>query len=278
MKGTRKWLGISAIAVIALVLGLSGSVAASGTGYNLSFSQAEIGSFPDVALTALSTSNPSSSALGGSANVTVSFTVAGQFQSYSSQDDYLYWIYFGGDTDTNATAWVGFDNNNTSASWYSGSSGGYAYGTLLYTISGGGSTVTFSIATSVVGPSSSFSATAYAVYGSGTSGGYTWLGSDQSSVPGGGNGGGGSCTSTGCTASTAAGFVLGGLLLAALIGVIVVVVIIVVVVVLVMRGRKASAQAPPPNPPGWMPPSPPGMAPPPPPPSPPMPPPPPPSA
>ncbi|MGC2789456.1 MAG: hypothetical protein WA547_05295 [Thermoplasmata archaeon] len=242
-------------AAIAAVLVLSGGVAASGSGYNLSYTQTYTGSYPAIGLTGVSSSYSSGS------NITASFTVSGQINLVS--DDYSYDFWFGGTASTNTTAWVFISNNTTTGEYYGGTSESSEYGTINYTLSNGGSTLTLSIATNVVGPSSSFAIDVFAGYSTSTTGSYDWLGTDYGDF-GGGGGNGVTCTATSCTAApAAASSLLSGLLLYAVLGIVVVVIVIVVVVMLVMRGKKPPTSAPAPGA-GWMPPPQPGMAPPPP--------------
>ncbi len=168
-------------------------------------------------------------------------------------------IYFGGTAESNATAYVEFTNNTTAGVWYS-LVGGFSYGAMILTLSNGGATLTFSIETAVVGPDTSFAIDVFALYGTVTSGSYSWLGTDYN------GGGSGSCGPTGCTVTpgSSSNF-FSGAVLYAIIGVIVLAVVIVVVLLVVMRKKKGPATgAAAPMQPGWMPPQQPGMAPPPP--------------
>ena len=160
MRGVGKWLGLSPIAALAFVLVLSGNVAASGSGYNQSFSQAASGSNANADMTAVSTNDP------GGANVSVQFTVAGQV--ILNSDTYVYEVWFGGSTAGNATAYGIFSNNSTNGFYLGYGSNSGSYGNLPYTLSGGGSTLSFSIAKAILPPSSSFTLNAVAVYVSGS--------------------------------------------------------------------------------------------------------------
>ena len=234
-------LGASAATAVALVLLISGSVAASGSGYNLSYSTTPTVTNTNVGLTSVSSSYTSGP------NLTVSFTVAGTVILNSG--DYFYYAYFGGTAESNATAFA-FFTNNTTAGYYDSVSAD-SFGVMFFTLSNGGSTLSFSIATAAVGPSSSFAVDVFAVYGTVTAGQYSWLGTHYS--------GSGSCGASGCvTTPTSTSSGLGGIVLYAIIGVVVAVVIIALVVVLVMRGRRGPSAAPPPMAPGAMPPPPPG--------------------
>lgn len=229
MRGVGKWLGLSPIAALAFVLVLSGSVAASGSGYNQSFSQAASGSNANADMTAVSTNDP------GGANVSVQFTVAGQV--ILNSDTYVYEVWFGGSTAGNATAYGIFSNNSTNGFYLGYGSNSGSYGNLPYTLSGGGSTLSFSIAKAILPPSSSFTLNAVAVYVSGSSYSYSWLGSDY----GLGGGGSGSCTGNSCTLTPAASAFNYWIVI---IPVIVIVVVVVVVLMLVMRKKKGTPPPP----------------------------------
>lgn len=224
------------------------SAAAGGTGYNLSYSHAAGSSSNSaVDLVALSTNDP------GGLTVSVSFTVSGTLNLAS--ENYVYELFFGGSAESNATDWVIFTNNSTAGETFgsTGNGGGFAY--VPYTLSGGGSTLSFAINKSAVGPSSSFSANAYAAAGLLSSGSFTysWLGSDYLGL---GGGGGGTCTGvtpSSCT-STAVSNAIAWWIYGAIATLIVVVVIVVIVVVVVMRKKKSPPpppmMAPPPAPMG----------------------------
>jgi hypothetical protein len=259
MNGFGKMLGLSAAATVALVLVLSGSVAATGSGYNQSYTQTSTVAVSAVGLTGVTSS------YSGGPNLTASFTVAGVIDLSNSAYDY--WVYFGGTSSSNASAIAEFTNNTTAGTWTAYSNSGSAFGVEAYSLSNGGSTLTFQLNLSSVGPSTGFAIDAYAYFLTGSAYDYSWLGTDYQPGAGGG-GGGGSCGVGGCTVNGggAAGFVFGGFLLFAVLGLVVVVIIIIVIVVLVTHGKKPPMGTPPPMPPGWMPPGQPGMAPPPPPP------------
>jgi hypothetical protein len=231
------------------MLALTGFAAAAGSGYDQNFSQAASGSTPDGDITAVSSNDP------GGLNITVSLTVAGTFQL--SSGDYFYGVWFGGSTPANATAEALFTNNTTAGIYVGYGSGAGAYGSMLFTLSNGGSTLSFSIAKTIVPPAASFTLNGFALYttDNGKTGSYSWLGNNYN--------GGGTCTSTSCsttsgTSSTPFNWWL------VIIPVVVVVVIIIVVVALMMR-RKPPAQ-PAMMPPMGAPDQPMGQAPPPPPP------------
>lgn len=223
------------IAVAALLVA-SSVASASGSGYNLSFSQTPTaGVQSNVALTSLTTSYTAGTEL----NTT--FTLAASPDLTS--DYYVYWVYFGGDASTNATVYVEFSNNTTSAYYYvssgSGGGGGGGFGYINFTTSG--DSITFPIQTSWVGPASSFLVDVEAWFDNGNSYSVSWLGSDYSS-------GGGTCTTDcggGSSSSTATGLfglAVGFLILLLLIPIIVIILIVVLVVVLVRRGRRNKQQ------------------------------------
>jgi hypothetical protein len=240
MRGFKRMWGWSAVVGVVLLMLLGGLASASGSGYNLSFSQTPSNADSSVGLSSLSSSYSSG------LYMNASFTVAGKLDLTS--DFYEYWVYFGGIYSTNETAVVSFTNNTTFAFWEASSGTGGGFGYLPFTVVNSGSTIDFEINISSVGSSTSFALDAYALYDGPSGASYSWLGS------GFGGGGSGSCTATSCNVAAPAGALLGGLFLFALIGVVIVVVVIVVVVVLVMRKRPPAAAPPPNAPPGWMPP------------------------
>jgi hypothetical protein len=237
-KWSRWGLGAVVTVVVALLLG--GVASASGSGYNLTFSQAARGTNANTDLVAVSSNDP------GGPNITVQFTVAGTLVLNS--DQYVYGVWFGGSGPGNSTAAVEFSNNST-AGFYDGYGANSAqYGYMPYTLSAGGATLTFSIAKTIVPPPSSFALNAYAATGSKGSYSYSWLGSSYS--------GGGSCTTTSCTTTTSSGssgaFSSWWLVI---IPVVVVVVIVIVVLVLLMRRKPAQpGMMPPPGQPSMAPP------------------------
>ncbi len=256
MRGKWRLWGITAVVGMALVLLVGGFASASGSGYNLSFTATPTNSVAAVGLTALSSSYSSGLFMNAS------FSVAGTVDLTNA--DYGYWIYFGGITSENETAIVEFSNNTTVGDWYSYSTTSFGEGYLPYTISNGGSTVSFEINISAVGAASSFQLDGYAFYDTATTASDSWIGSSFTST---GGGGGVTCTGTSCNVATPANALFSGLFLVAVVGVVVVIVVIVVVVLLVVRRRKPPTGAPPPGQqPGWVPPPPPGAPPPPPPP------------
>jgi hypothetical protein len=253
-----KWRSIGAGTAVAMVtaLLLSGIVAASGSGYNQSYSQTPTNSNTAVGLTAVSSTYTS-----GAANLTASFSVAGTIDLTTS--DYLYAVWFGGTAESNFTAEAYFTNNTTAGFYVTASSVGGEFGVMHFTLSNSGSTLTFSIATALVGPASNFAIDAYALYSTRSSVQYSWLGTYYSHS----GGGSGSCGSSGCTGSSSSGSStssFGGAVLYGIIGVVIVVVVVVAVLLLVMRRRRPPTAAPAPMQAGTMPPSTLGTAPPPP--------------
>jgi hypothetical protein len=219
--------GLSMIVVTAAVL-MIGLASASGNGYDLSYSRAAGTTvYSQVDLTAVSSNDP------GGSNITVSFTVSG---TIALNPDDAYFVWFGGSTTGNATAWV-LMTNNTTAFWYESYYSGGSFGPLLVSVSGG--TATFSIAKSVVGPASTFSLNAEALYSSGETYGGSWLGTNY----GAGSGGtciGSSCTTGGGGSSGSSNNWLG----IAIVVVAIVVVVVLVVVLMVMRKKKTESRAP----------------------------------
>jgi hypothetical protein len=246
-------IGLLSILVATIVLATP-LAAAGGSGYTLSYTRAAGETTnANVNLISLSTS------VGSDATVSVTFQVSGTLVLDSTS--YFYWVFFGGGAASNATAYAYFTNSQINGTYLSANAGSYGYGPLPFTLGSGGSSLTFSINQSAVGPSSTFSANAWAVQGSEQSGTYSWIGTDY-------QGGSGSCTGSSCSSSstgTSSSSALSGAALFGLIGGIVVVIIVValVVVLVVLPRRKSPPQSPPPMGAGAPPPAPP-LAPPPP--------------
>jgi len=232
------------VAAVTCLVALSGLASASGSGYNLSFTQSANGSNPNSDLVAVSSSYSSGP------NLSAQFTVAGTVVTTS--DDYVYEVWFGGSAAGNATAYAIFENNTTSGYYFGETSNAGSFGVLGFALSNGGATLSFSIATDLLPPSSSFTLNAVAIYGTETSYSYSWLGSDYGPT-GNGGGGSGTCTATSCT-STPAGSSGSGSWTYIIIGVVVVVVVVALVLVLVMRKKKGTPPPPPmgqPGQPAW---------------------------
>ena len=266
------------VALLGGILAVTPLATASGSGYDLSYSRsAGSTSVSSVDLVSVETNDP------GGNNITVSFAVSGGIDVSSS--DVFYWAWFGGTTSSNSTAWVVI-SNSTNATYYSASGSGESVGQLIVSVSPV-STVTFSLAKSVVGPASTFGVNVEAAYESGSSYAVSWLGTDFSSSGsgsgsgGGGGGGGGGCTGTTCTgspstSSSSSSGISSWVVLGSVAAVIVVALLVVLLVVLPrMRAKPPVPPAPrypgypgqpaPTPPPGGSPLPPPGSMPPPPP-------------
>jgi hypothetical protein len=253
----KTWKFALAGLVFAALMVLAPWASASGSGYSLNFTSSSNAADANVNLVSLSTSPTGS-------QVTVTAQVSGQI--IDNNANYIYDFFFGGTLESNASAYILLTNNTTYADYYSTYGGGFAFGTLPFTLGNGGSSITVAINQSAVGPSSGFSANAEAVYGTESSGSVSLLGS---AYPNGGESG--SCTQSVCTTTTAASNALSTLEYAGIGILIVLVVVVILVVVLVMRKKKTPPAAPmmgqPQYYPSGMPPAPPaGTAPPPPPP------------
>jgi hypothetical protein len=219
--------------VMAAVLFAAPLASASGSGYNLNFSQASNGGINSgVDLVALSSSD------NGAGKLTISFTVAGSVVTTNSA--YIYDVYFGGSSASTATGYFLLTNNSTVGTLITSASGGGGFGYAAYTISG--SSLSFLVNTSSVGASSTFTLNAAAVFSGPSGDSVSYLGSAYN------GGGGGNCNAAGCipTSNVATNF-FSGLILIALVFLVVIVVIIVVVVVVVVRKKPG------PPPMGWSP-------------------------
>ena len=253
---------VAAVAVL-LSLGPVGAIPASGSGYNLTFSQAAGGvSNPNVDLVALSSQDP------GGSNITISYTVSGTLELNGTSDPgYGYLLFFGGTTQSNSSAVVTFGNNTTAGTLLYSSSNGVGVLALFFVLSNGGSTMTFSLAKAVVGPASTFSLNAEAIYHSSSAYVFSFLGSAYQ-----GSGGGGCPSTGGCTpAPSGGGSSSPGnfLLYVGIIALVVVAVAVVAVVLILRRSNRPPGLAgpggwypggpmpPPPPPPQAMPPPPP---------------------
>jgi|HubBroStandDraft_1064217.scaffolds.fasta_scaffold67922_3 hypothetical protein len=229
MEAKWKGLSLAVVVAIAFLFALSGLAAAAGSGYDLSFSQAAGGANPNADLVAVSSNDP------GGANLSVQFTVAGQIVVNSNLTGYIVW--FGGSSDVNATADVVFSNNTTSGFYLGYGSSAGTYGSLPFTISGGGATLSFTIAKTILPSSSDFSLNAEAVTGiNSKTPSASWLGSSY------GNGATGSCNGSTCT-TTPSGSTSSFDWWIVIIPVVVIVVIVAVVLMLVMR-KKPPAPSP----------------------------------
>ena len=158
-QGGLRTLGPTVMVLLVLV-GLAASATASTAGYDLSFSQPPSTSNPDVSLVRLTTSYSSGP------NLTCTFAVAGTI--VLSDSDYGYLVLFGGNTTINSNAYASFRGNTSrgtltavNVSWFGSGSGVYP---LSFDLSDASSTLSFSVATKLVGPPSNFSVLADALY------------------------------------------------------------------------------------------------------------------
>jgi hypothetical protein len=229
MEAKWKGLSVAVVVAIAFLLALSGLARAAGSGYDLSFTQSAGGVAANIDLVAVSSNDP------GGPNLTVQFTVAGQIVTNSNDTGYLVW--FGGSSATNATADAVFTNNSTAGIYLGYGNDAGAFGSLPFTISGGGATLSFSIEKTILPTASDFTLNVEAGSGSSDrSGSISWLGSNYA------GGQTGNCNGSTCTTTTGGGSTPFDWWIV-IIPVIVVVVIIVVVLMLVMR-KKPPAPAP----------------------------------
>jgi hypothetical protein len=154
---------------------LGGPIGASAlptSGYNVSYSQTPKDSNPNVGLVRVATNYTSGP------NLTCSIAVAGRIVLGTEQ--YVYGIYFNGTTADNASAVANFGANVASGT-YTNYNGYYVNLTnLSYRMTPGNTSLTFSVATSSVGPASNFSVNAEALFiGNSTSPEQTsWLGTN----------------------------------------------------------------------------------------------------
>jgi len=236
MYRSRAPLVATALATVVASLVLVGAAAATGSGYDLSFSQVPKTSIADVALIDLQSYDP------GGPNITVTMTVDGTFVLNNS--NYSYYLFFGGGAQENATAYALWSNNTTGE--YVTLEGGVApTGPLVGTLSNGNSELTASIAKAVVGPSTDFVINALASYTTSATSANSYLGSYY--------GGGGACSGAQCSPSQTppASFDWWWVI----VPVVVVVAVIAIVIALVVRKRPPSGAPTPAAPP--VPPSPP---------------------
>ncbi len=161
---TLRVLGSTLGAMSVLVL-LIASATASASGFDQSFSQSPTTSDPNVGLVQLTTTYASGP------NLTCSFAVAGTIVLTNSE--YGYAVYFGGNSTTNSRAYAAFSGNTTRGILVSPNltQFGFTAGVepLVFELSAGGSTLTFGVATALVGPASDFSVLAEAHFANATS-------------------------------------------------------------------------------------------------------------
>jgi hypothetical protein len=237
MRASPAWTPILA-GLFLVVLIMSTTAQASGSGYNLSYTRAPGSTSPAaVDLVSVSSNDP------GGNNITASFSTASAIDL--SSGDYIYIVYFGGTGTSNSTAYVDFSNNTTAGEYYSSNSGSFSAGVMPFVLTNGGSTLSFSIAKASVGPASNFSIDVYAEYATTNQVSFSWLGTDYNSASG---PGGGTCTSAGCAPSSGGG-VAGGVAATPLwiyAGVAVAVVVgLLVALIFLMRRRRGAMGAPP---------------------------------
>ncbi len=218
-------LGLAVLAVALVVM--SPLAAAAGSGYNLSYTRAP-GSTSNANIDLTSVSSTDS----GGATISVTFQVSGHLVLNSG--DYVYWVWFGGSTSSNATGYASFSNNTTAGQWFSSSGGGYGYGSVVYSIGGGGSSLTFAMNKTSVGPDTSFGVNVESIYStSAGAGGISWLGTNYQGAL--------NCGPTGCTGPVVSA-AMSAFWLYVIIGVVLlVVIVVVVVVVVVVVGRRRRA-------------------------------------
>ncbi|MGI0131666.1 MAG: hypothetical protein ACREDK_01005 [Thermoplasmata archaeon] len=207
---------LACLAVVA-VLALVPSLASASSGYNQSYSRAA-GSTTNshIDLTLLASQDL------GNGKLQVHFQTSGSLDLTSS--DYQYYVYFGGATSSASTASVSFSNNTTVGTKVSSA----GFGTVPYTVSSGGTEVTFEMNESELPSASTFTLNAIATAG-GSAYGVSSIGSDFAPVQ--------NLVNTLFWIEVA-------------FGIVVVVIIVVIVVVLVVHRRRAP---PPPPAPAYAP-------------------------
>ncbi len=219
-RATRRRLAMAgSVAVsVLLLLEIGASAAGGGSGYNLYFEQKPTTSNLDIALTELTTSYSTGP------NLTCSLVVAGTLDLSSS--DYGYTVYFDGNTTTDSTAYASFSDNTTGVLVRIIGSAWYGYTEIFqaedFDLSEAGSTLTFGVNASYIGPASNFTVNAEAAGENGTGLQTSWLGSENapgSQLPGSG--------------TTSLGVVVTAVFLAVVAGV-----AVIGVVVLVRRRRR----------------------------------------
>lgn len=211
------------VAALAGLLLVAGAAFAGGSGYNLSYTApANSSVMASVDLVAVSTSYSSGP------NLTASLTLAGAPMTGSSAYDY-FWL-FGGGATGNSTAWA-FERNN-SAYLHSPSLPFGAPEQINFTLTG--STLSISVATSLVGPSSGFTFNGEANTGSSSNPAtYSFLGSDYSGSAG--------CVASSCSGNgSGSGTSASGIPPGEIIWPVVLVVVILVVVLTIRRRKRAA--------------------------------------
>ncbi len=217
------------------------TLAHPSSGYNQSYTKTA-GSTPNanVDLVGLTSTYAGGPSLG------VVVKVAGSFQATSAS--YVYIVWFGGSSSSNATAEFIVSNNSTSGEYYGFSNGGGGFGTENFTLFGGGSSLNFTFPVSLVGPASSFSLAAYAEYVGSSSYDISWIGAGYTGTGGGGGGGGGGCSGVVCSNGPSASPSNNGWFLYVGVGAVIVVALVAGLALMLLRKRKNT----PPPPPGYV--------------------------
>lgn len=236
----RGFVSIGVVFLVAIVT--VSAFASAASGYNQSYSRSP-GTAPNshIDLILLSSSDQ------GNGQLKIQFQTSGTL--ILTDSNYDYYVYFGGISSSSSTSEVSFSNNTTVGTVVSSS----GFGTVPYTLSNGGTELTFFVNTTDVPPASSFSINAIATSSAAPYG--------SSSI--------GSAFNTVQTIANTIFWVYVG------IGIVVLVIVVVIVVVLITKRHKTPPAPPPatfvaPTPmPGPYPPS--SQSPPPPPPPPPQP-------
>lgn len=234
MLGVPQRMGslvLAASVVLVLVL-TAGLAAATGSGYNQSYSRASNTALPaDVDLVSVSSTYSSGP------NLTVSLSVAGTV--VTNDDNYSYAFWFGGSWSGNATAAIGIGSPTLTAqslaslTTYSGGTF-HAQPSIPFHVSGG--TLSVSVATAIVGPASSFAVNVVAShYAPQEPSSTNWLGTGFATP----------CTGSGCSAGgTGTGGASSSIPIGEILWPVVIVAVVVVVVVLLVRrrGRQKAAR------------------------------------
>lgn len=223
----RFWVLPVGIAALVLLLGAAAPAAAGGTGYNLSYTASANSSvLPSVDLVAVSTSYTTGP------NLTASLTVAGTPVLNDFAFSY-FWLFGGGGT-SNSTAWA-FVANQTGYLHAPGL-GFPGVETIDYTVSG--STLSISVATDLVGPSSGFAFNGEASQGrSASQSTYSFLGTDYQ--------GSGTCNAASCTGTgPGSGSGPATIPIGEILWPIVIVVVVAVLVIVIVRRRRAAVPPP----------------------------------
>ncbi len=218
MTSGVKRSGLAAFGVVAFLI-LAGMASA---GYTKSYSDPS-----DIANANADISKVSAQAVGN--DVQVKLEVRGTIQQ---NVDYTYWIWVGGDSETDAVAWIFLEGNDvTIVSWAGGS---FSTRTEAPNIAGG--TWTVLLTQAEAGPESSFDIWGYSLYSSESAGTFAW----DWAGPGYTGGTGGTTTPEGALALG-----LSAVLWAVIIAVIVIIVVVVVLVLILRREPTVPPRPPP---------------------------------